>query len=286
MPEAFKFNIGDISIGLISDMLEGSFDAPSSFDNFRAQSPASITLKIHFNHVPDIPVEELTFDSGLGWRQYCGQGHHVLRVRSSQRDPRLMGVFSQDFHSGEIFSGASETDPDQFIFPFSYPFGELYMTNLLGTGYGVIFHSCGVIYQGLGLLFAGIGGAGKSTTARLWQSQNGARVINDDRVIVRKVGGQFRIYGTPWHGRGGMAIAEDAPLKRIFILEHASANQFIPLSPSQAASALLARSLSPFWSSQGMGFTLQFLAELCQEVACVEFGFVPDRSAVDFVCNL
>ena len=96
------------------------------------------------------------------------------------------------------------------------------MTNLLGTGLGVMLHSCGVIYQGSGLVFAGVGGAGKSTTARLWQQQSGARVVNDDRVIIRRTGGQFRLYGTPWHGEGGMALAEDAPLKRIFILKHAN----------------------------------------------------------------
>jgi len=286
MPEACKFNIGDISIGLIPDMLEGFFDTPGSFDNFRAQGPADITLNIHFDQVPDVPVEEMIFDSGSGWRQYCSQARFVLWVRSSQRDPRLVGVFSKDFHSGDIFVGASEIDPGRFIFPLSYPLGELYMTNLLGTGFGVIFHSCGVIYQGFGLLFAGIGGAGKSTTAHLWQHQSGARVINDDRVMIRKTGGQFRMYGTPWHGLGGMSLAEDAPLKRIFILKHANSNQVLPLSPSQAVSALLARSFSPFWSTQGLNFTLQFLADLCQEVPCAELGFIPDNSAVDFVCNL
>ena len=243
MPETCEYTIGDISIVLTSDTLEGYYDTPSSFDNFRAQDPADVNLNIHFNHFPDLPIEEVTFDSGLGWCQYICQGRHVLRVQSSQRDPRLVGVFSQDFHSGDIFSGISETDPGNYIFPFSFPLGELFMTNLLGTGYGVILHSCGVIHQGQGLLFAGIGGAGKSTTARQWQVQDGARVINDDHVIVRKVGGQFRIYGTPWHGREGLALAEDAPLKRVFILKHADANQLLPLLPSQAALRITCRVL-------------------------------------------
>jgi hypothetical protein len=286
MPEACNYHIGDISIGLLPDTLKGSFDTPTSFDYFRSQEPADITLKIHFNQAPEIPVEELTFDSGFGWLQYRSQGNQILRVRSSQRDPRLMGVFSEDFRSGEIFGGESESDPGEFIFPFSYPLGELYMTNLLGTGYGIMVHACGVIYQGFGFLFVGTGGAGKSTTARLWQDQIRARVVNDDHVIVRKSRGQFRIFGTPWHGREGIAMAEDAPLKYIFILKHANANQLMPLRPPQAALALLARSFSPFWSKSGMRYTLQLLAELCQTVPCAEFGFVPDQSAVDFVGNL
>jgi hypothetical protein len=273
-------------VALIPDILDGFFEIPAKFTGFQAEGPADVLLKIHFNQSPDVPVGDLIFDSGRGWRQSSNPAGFVLRVSSTYRDPRLVGVFSKDFRSGEIFSGTSEMDPGQFIFPFSFPLGEIYMANLLGTGLGVMLHSCGVIYQGSGLVFAGVGSAGKSTTARLWQQQSGARVVNDDRVILRKTGGQFRLYGTPWHGSGGMALADDAPLRRIFIIKHASSNQLTPLSPSQAVSGLLARSFSPFWSTEGLKFTMQFLADLCQEIPVFEFGFLPDQTAVDFICNL
>jgi hypothetical protein len=286
MPEVCSLRIGDISVALIPDMLDGSYDTPPKFSGFQVEGPADISLKIHFNQSPDVPAGDLVFDSGHGWRQSSVQDSYVLRVSSAYRDPRLVGVFSKDFRSGAIYTGVSETNPDQFIFPFTFPLGEIYMTNLLGTGLGVMLHSCGVIRQGSGLVFAGVGGAGKSTTSRLWQKQSTARVVNDDRVIIRRIGRQFRLYGTPWHGEGGMALPEDAPLKRIFIIKHASSNQLIPLTPAQAVHGLLARSFSPFWSTAGLKFTLQFLAELCQEIPCFEFGFLPDQSAVDFICNL
>ncbi len=254
MPEACLFNIGDISVALMPDLLEGLYDTPGSFDGFRAQGPADITLNIHFDQVPDVPVEEMIFDSGSGWRQYCSQARFVLWVRSSQRDPRLVGVFSKDFHSGDIFVGASEIDPGRFIFPLSYPLGELYMTNLLGTGFGVIFHSCGVIYQGFGLLFAGKGGAGKSTTAHLWQHQSGARVINDDRVMIRKIGGQFRMYGTPWHGLGGMSLAEDALLSVFLFLNMPIPTRYYRFRPLKPSPLYWRALFSPFWSTRRIEF--------------------------------
>ncbi len=109
------------------------------------------------------------------------------------------------------------------------------------------------------------------------------QVLNDDHTILRKINGQFRVYGTPWHGQGGIALAEDAPLKKIFILKHAPTNQAVRLPPAQAAAMLLVRAFAPLWSAPAMEFTLQFLDELCQAVPCYELGFVPDQTAVEYV---
>jgi len=286
MPEACQFKIGAITIALIPNTAEGEYVNLRRFPDFATAGPAEVSLEVRCSQVPNVPLDKLAFDSSLGWRLYHSQDRPVIWVRSPDQDPYLVGVFASDYRSGEIYTKPSQSNPGQYLFPLSYPMGELYMTSLLGTGYGVMQHACGVIYQGSGLLFIGEGGAGKTTTARLWESQTGARVLNDDRIIVRKKGSQFYIYGTPWHGQGGMALPEEAPLKRIFVLKQARSNQAMPISPVRAASDLLVRSFSPFWSKEGMIFTLKFLAELCQQVPCAELGFVPDSSAVDFVCNL
>ncbi len=205
---------------------------------------------------------------------------------SSESVPYLAGVFNPDFHSGEIFTSEDEQEPGKYIFPLSYPLGELLMTNLLGTGYGVMLHSCGVIDHQGGMVFAGVSSAGKTTTARLWNDFPGVRVINDDHTIVRKFDGAFRVYGTPWHGQGGFALADDAPLKEIFILKHSVSNDAVRLSPAQAAAALLVRTFAPLWNADMMAYTLQFLDELCQEVPCFELGFVPNQSVVEYVRSL
>lgn len=80
-----------------------------------------------------------------------------------------------------------------------------------------------------------------------------------------------------------MALAEDAPLRRIFILRQAPSNQAVRISPTQAAAALLVRSFPALWSAPAMDFTLSFLSELCQAIPCYELGFVPDQSAVEYV---
>jgi hypothetical protein len=286
MPEACKYQIGDITIAVIPDTVEGEFANLGRFPDFAAVGPAEVSLGVSCGKVPDEPTEKLAFDTNLGWRLYQNQDRSIVWVRSADQDPYLVGIFANDYRSGKIYTSHTQSNPGQYLFPLSYPLGELYMANLLGTGYGVMLHACGVIHQGSGFLFAGVGGAGKTTTARLWENRMDARVLNDDHIIVRKKGSQFYVYGTPWHGQGGMALPEEAPLKRIFVLKQARTNQAISLSPTRAASDLLVRSFSTFWDKSGMRFTLKFLTELCQQIPCAELGFVPDSTAVDFVCNL
>jgi hypothetical protein len=276
------FRIGAIGIGLAGEF-GWEYARLGRFLEFLSTKTPDVSFNVKISPVPDEPSGLISFDSGQGWRLYQDRDLWVVWVRSQRRDPYLVGSFSPDFHSGEIFTSESDQEAGKFIFPIGYPLGELLMPNLLGTGYGILLHSCGVIDAGCGIVFAGVSSAGKTTTARLWDGLPGVRVLNDDHTILRKMDGQFRVYGTPWHGQGGMALAEDAPLKQIFILKQAPSNQAVHLPPAQAAAALLVRTFAPFWSAPAMTFTLQFLDELCQAVPCYELGFVPDQSAVEYV---
>jgi hypothetical protein len=280
--ENLIFRIGAIGIG-ITGGAGWEYTCLGRFPDFLSAEIPHTNYEVKTNLSPVEPSSQPFFDTGIGWRLYQDRGQWVIWVPSRSHIPYLAGCFSPDFHSGEIFASESDQEPGKYIFPISFPLGELLMTNLLGTGYGIMLHSCGVIDGENGMVFAGISTAGKTTTARLWRNLAGVRVVNDDHTILRKIDGQFRVYGTPWHGEGGIALAEDAPLKKMFILKHALSNQAIRLSPAQAATALLVRTFAPLWSAPAMAFTMQFLDELCQTVPCYELGFVPDQSAVEYV---
>jgi hypothetical protein len=281
-PERLGLQIAGIQMGL--EIQSGwHFSTFRPFSLFSSRSPSQIHYQVSPHLPPGPPEGELSFDSGQSWRLFSHGDRRIFWIGARDFTPSMVGNFGADFHSGDIYISPSRVEPGKYTFPLGYPLGELLMTSLLGTGYGIMLHSCGVIDGEDGFVFAGISTAGKSTTARLWSSQPGTRVINDDHTILRKVDGQFRLYGTPWHGEGGFALAEDAPLKKILILRHAPKNQAVRLSPARAAAALLVRTFAPLWSAAGMNFTLQFLDELCQSVPCYELGFVPDSSAVEFV---
>lgn len=280
--ETSTFSIGGIELGLSA---KPNWDSTllKRFLAFSSNGKPRFNYEIRTEPAPFQPRGPALFDSGQSWRLYSTPDREVLWVDSMFAKPYLVGEFSPDYHSGEIYVSKSQSEAGRYVFPLSHPLGGLLVSSILGSGYGVMMHSCGVVDNGCGIVFAGTSGAGKTTTARLWDAHAGVRVLNDDHTIVRRIDGGYRVYGTPWHGEGGIALADDAPLKRIFILKHAASNRITPLTPAQAAAALLVRSFPALWSAAAMTFTLEFLDEFCQAVPCYELGFVPDQSAVEYV---
>ena len=276
------FRIGGIGLRLSFDE-DWEFVPLGRFPDFISHSSPIVDYQVKLNTCHKQPDGSLIFDSGQAWRLYGDGDRRILWIVGRDSNPRMVGNFARDFLSGEIFVKQSEIEAGKYVFPLSYPLGELQMINLLGNGYGMMVHSCAVIDGEVGIVFAGKSTAGKTTTARLWNENRGIRILNDDRTILRKIDGQFRVFGSPWHGQGGYALAEDAPLKEIFIIKHAPINKAVRLPPSQAAAALLVRTFTPLWDAPAMDFTLQFLNDLCTTIPCYELGFVPDQSSVEYV---
>jgi hypothetical protein len=286
MPGSRNLSLGGISISLVPDQISGEYEFEKRASEFHGSYAPDVILQIHCGWFPESNNGKIVFESGLSWQMLQDGDKWIIRIRSPEQDPYQLGIFPPNFRSGEIYVAPAIDNPGRFVFPLSYPLGELYMMNLLGTGLGVLFHACGIIYQGEGYLFTGHGSAGKTTTARLWQGLPDARIVNDDKVIVRKQAGRFYLYGTPWHGEGGMVMPASAPLKRIFILKKALKNSVAQIEPVQATADLVTRGFIPLWDSEKMAFILSFFEELCQKVPCQELSFLPDASAVDFVLGL
>ncbi len=286
MPKPLTICLGGMPIELAPGQATGEYDLVRRADVFFCQAKPEITLRIHCSEFPDLEDAPVSFETNLGWQYRQANGKRIIQVTSAEGGPYQLGLFPADFRSGDIYVAAMDHDPDRYVFPLSYPMGELFIMNLLGNGLGMLFHACGVIYQGKGYLFTGHGGAGKTTTARLWEALPGSRVVNDDKVIVRREREGFRLYGTPWHGEGGMVLADSAPLSRIFILSQASQNYCQPLPLVEAAGRLMARTFAPLWDADKVAYSLAFLEDLTQAIPCQELGFVPNTSAVEFVLSL
>jgi len=95
----------------------------------------------------------------------------------------------------------------------------------------------------------------------------------------------MRMYGTPWHGEAMFASPNDAPLTRIFVLEHGHGNVVTPLSPGQAVAELFARSFVPFHRHEYVDSALDFLQELVSAVPVYRYAFEPDQRAVEKIRN-
>jgi hypothetical protein len=208
-------------------------------------------------------------------------------------------VVDENFRRATVFLNRQLLGPADASRALEYPLDELLITHHLSLGRGVELHACGVVNaEGESFLFAGHSGAGKSTTARLWSERSGVRILSDDRIIVRNLSGgpasggqecpphtfvshRFSMHGTPWHGEAAFALPDNAPVQRIFLLEHGRENRIERISRSEAVGELLARSFTPFYSSRFIEPALTFLEQVAESVPCCRFRFFPDQSAVE-----
>jgi hypothetical protein len=245
--------------------------------------PADVALRVHRGQVPSRPDPATAMLDNDLWRLYLmpDGGAAVEVLATPARNVDLWTVLGPDFAAGDVYLGL---EPDETPYPLGYPLTQVVWTLLLGQGRGLTVHSCGVDDRGQGLLFAGMSGAGKSTTARLWDGVDGATVLSDDRIVLRREGGLTWMYGTPWHGDAERAVPRRVPLSRVYILAHGEGeNRLTPLSPAAAAAALLVRATPPVWDSEGIAFTLQFLHTLLADTPAAGLSFLPTRDIVDFV---
>lgn len=168
--------------------------------------------------------------------------------------------------------------------PLAFPTAELLLMEVLRRRGGALMHACGVVDGGVhGLLFCGRSGAGKTTTARLWQ-RVGATVLNDDRTIVRTDLPEITIFGTPWHGDLPQVANAGAPLRGIFILRHAERPSLHRLVPGRAVRELLSCCWPPIWApGGGLDLLLPLFRGLAERVPIFELAFAPDETAVELV---
>jgi hypothetical protein len=249
-----------------------------------SESP-DVTLSVVWDDLRGEISGEKIFDSGALWQLYKQQDDYLFSFSTPYFGPTpyKLASFNQDFTAGQIRLHRPYF-ADRAVYPLEYPLDELLMLNLLAGGRGAEFHSSGIVDEtGRGRLFIGQSGAGKTTTARLWESLQGTTVLSDDRIILRQSDKQFWMYGTPWHGEAELSTAAKAPLKQIFFLRHGERNELMPLGRMEAAARLFSCSFPTFYNMAGLDFTLAFYEEVASLIPCFEFSFIPGPEAVEFI---
>jgi hypothetical protein len=227
-------------------------------------------------------LAEQVFDCPPIWTLYRQNGQSFIRIFEDERFPGLerMLLLTPDMKEGSLyFSDTAAAGPGLFHGPTM----ELLMINYLAQGKGAVLHACGIVKRDSGMIFVGESGAGKSTLAGLWAQRSGVDILSDDRIIVRKMGDRYWMYGTPWHGEADYASPQGVALEDIFFLRQGVENAVEPVNAMSAVSRLVTCSFPPHWDAKGMNFTLGFFADAAANVPCHELTFVPDSSVIDFI---
>lgn len=253
-------------------------------DNSRPADIEVVTEFVDDLHPQSTPCR---FDSGAVWRVFSSGEGLVFDFTSDflGSHPYKRIETNEDFSSVQLLLNRRVLAGHAPIFPLEYPADELLITNYLAKhSLGVEVHGCGLIDPVAGgQLFLGHSGAGKSTTTRMWQTVRRPLILSDDRLILRLDGGTLRMFGTPWHGEAAFAEQGNAPLNRIFILQHGLSNRITRMPKPLAVGEVFARCFPPFHSPKGVEHALEFISRMLDAVPCYEFQFVPNESAIKAV---
>ena len=276
MAENLAIRIGDVGISIEGEV---SGKIAPAYLPFICQGKTDISLRLHLG-IPDMVVGEKVFESPPIWTLYRENGTSSIVLFPEMADLQRTLFLPHHLKHADLYF------VDQcirFIDPYFGPTLELLLIHYLAKERGVILHACGIVIEDRGILFLGESGAGKSTLARMWDQENGVDILSDDRVIVRKQGREFRVYGTPWHGEAAFGSPREARLERVFFLKHGQENSVKDMKGLDPVSHLLTCSFPPLWDSQGMEFVLEFFSQLAAQVPCQELSFRPEKSALALV---
>jgi hypothetical protein len=279
------FSVAGIGFALKADQGIMLPDPSKDLRLFLSDGPVDYKLRVTLDAFPGIlKRENLSFQTDH-WLFYQFHDQIVAKIPPyGVKDSWIYIALYPQEHCGTIYIDRAFYSTQQH--PLFTPVFEIIFATLLAKQGGFLAHASGVLFGQRTLLFSGRSGIGKTTTARLWETHASAVVLCDDRVAVRKIGGEFWAFGTPWHGNHQAVSPQGGRLDKIFFLKHALENRAERMLPVKSSALLYARSFPPLWDKSGLGTCVETSVNLALQVPCYELGFLPDDSAVKYVQGL
>jgi len=147
-------------------------------------------------------------------------------------------------------------------------------TFLLARQGGFLLHAASAVRDGSAFLLAGLSGAGKTTIAGL--APPDVTLLSDEVSCVRPQAGAYWAFGTPFAGelaRAGANVA--APVAALYLLAQGPQTRVEPVTPAQAARALLRNILFFAADAELVRLVFQSACEFLRQVPVFQLEFAP-----------
>ncbi len=253
-----------------------------------------IDVRITLDPEPDLAGLARVFRTTDSWSAYRLEGGLLLRlpdpVGNGNSAWSLLipdGDSPPVIHCGRrMIRRRSGEEILRLVNPIHYPVDQLLSMFYLSRCPGVIIHAAGIRRGNRGIVCAGVSGAGKTTLMRQWRDAPNIEGLSDDRIIIRRLFGLHRAFGTPWAGEGRIASPADCRLEALAFIRKSSENSLRPIGPMEAMQQLLPVCSIPYFDRGVLDQILDFCRDLVSDVPTWELSCRPDRSAADLLDRL
>jgi len=274
------YKIADITIQVDSDLPINDATFHPKFRNFEVSENGrkDIIISHHFN-LPDLNGKDLGEEvyRRAPWAIYKNRDSWIYTgifpLVSGDKGIYRIVVFNRDHTRGMIYNNSDKAFLKGGLRSLThFPTDQILLARALADMEGCYFHSSGISFNGSGFLFMGHSEAGKSTVVSMLKGQ--AKILCDDRMILRRYSGDFKIYGTWSHGGVPDISNDSAPLKAILFLDKDSENRLELLNDrSQITKRLLACLIKPLITAEWWEKMLLLIEKISSEIPCYVLHF-------------
>ena len=144
----------------------------------------------------------------------------------------------------------------------------------------LLIHASLVRCDGRGYAFIAKSGTGKSTQVSSWLRYiPGCDLMNDDNPIVRIIGDEVFIYGSPWSGKTPCYRQVKAPLGAVTRIDRAKQNSIERLAPIEAFASLLPACSTMRWDGPIFNAICDNVTRVVERIGIYTLHCLPDREA-------
>jgi hypothetical protein len=284
-------NIGGIHISVECETADICLPPETVYNAFAedketGKAASDITVRLEMYNMPIIKEMETIFDSGTSWSMlFDGENRFVTLKPPEFGNPLWIAKIGKDYNDIRVYCGDKLIEGDgkqqKISSPICYPLDQILVMYFLSMRHGALIHAAGVEMKGKGLIFPGKSGAGKSTLCSKISGRSDIKPLSDDRMIVKKEGGRFVAYGTPWPGEAGIAENRKVPLIGMMFLTQEKENRIKKISTKEALEKLIPVTSIPWYDRSAMEELLSLCEILTAEIPAYELEFRPEAVVAD-----
>ena len=291
MKQNFVLTVADYFVKISSDANYPVFfeEGYSNFLQLEEEEKHDATVVCHAG-LPDksMYAGEVIFDAVLDkqrlWQVVQTEKQRAFIVFNPNKIEEIQQVAFLNEASTEwhVYSHVLKQNDESFISPLSYPLGALILYYLTLNSNAFMIHASGVWDGETGRIFSGFSGVGKSTMAKIWEEE-GAHIVNDDRLIVREVNGEYFMYNTPMPYAD---LNKQAQVSKFYFPFHAKKNSAEKLSGAQGLTQLMAFCFQHNYDKRYTEHLITQLERIIQHTTTYKLGVVPTPSIIDYIRSL